>query len=64
LTPQLLGSEPKQVLSFPVEYVPDSAKLFVTRSIEYLHHALKFFVDKKHVFIHDYDEDFDDGDWD
>lgn len=64
LKPQLLGSEQKLVLSFPVEYVPDSAKLFVTRSIEYSHHELKFFVDKKHVFIHDYDQDFDDGDWD
>jgi len=64
LTPQPLGSEAKQALSFPVEYVPDSAKLFVTRSIEYSHHELKFFVDKKHLFIHDYEEDFDDGDWD
>jgi hypothetical protein len=63
LTPQLLGSEPKQVLVFPVEYVPDSAKLFVTRSIEYSHHELNFLVDNEDVFIHDFDEDFDDGDW-
>lgn len=64
-TPSRLGGEPKQVLSFPVEYVTDSAKLFVTRSIEYSHHELHFFfVDKEYVFIHDDDEDIDDGDWD
>ncbi|CAM2140451.1 RES domain-containing protein [Pararobbsia alpina] len=62
--PALPGSEPKQVLSFPVEYVTGSAKLFVTRSIEYSHHELHFSVGKEYVFIHDADEDLDDGDWD
>ena len=62
--PLPLESESKQVLSFPVEYVTGSAKLFVTRSIEYSHHELHFSVDKEYVFIHDDDEDIDDGDWD
>ncbi|AZU56707.1 hypothetical protein MAFF241647_25020 [Ralstonia solanacearum] len=63
-TPSPLGSEPKQALSFPVEYVTDSAKLFVTQSIEYSHHELHFFVDKEYGLIHDDGEDIDDGDWD
>lgn len=62
--PALPGGEPMQVLSFPVEYVAGSAKLFVTRSIEYSHHELNFSVGKEYVFIHDDDEDIDDGDWD
>lgn len=62
--PPLPGDEPKQVLLFPVEYVMDSAKLYVTRAIEYSHHKLHFSVDEKHLFVHDNDEDFDDGDWD
>ncbi|WP_425218872.1 RES family NAD+ phosphorylase [Ralstonia solanacearum] len=62
--PSQLGSEPKQMLSFPVAYVTESAKLFVTQSIEYTHHELHFFVDKEYVFIHDDDKDIDDGDWD
>jgi hypothetical protein len=61
--PALPGGEPKQVLSFPVEYVTGSAKLSVTRSIEYSHHELNFSVGKEYVFIHDDDEDIDDGDW-
>lgn len=61
--PSLLGSDPDKALTFPVEYVTDSAKLFVTRSIEYSHHELHFSIDEKHMFVHDYDEDVDDGDW-
>lgn len=63
-TPPLPGSEPKQVLLFPVEYVTDSAKLYVTRSIEYSHHELHFSDYEKYLFVHDDDEGFDDGDWD
>lgn len=63
-TPPLPEGEPKQVLLFPIEYVTDSAKLYVTRSIEYSHHELHFSVDEKYLFVHDVDEDFDDGDWD
>lgn len=63
-TPPLPGGEPKQVLLFPVEYVTDSAKLYVTRSIEYSHHELHFSVDEEYLFVHDNDEDFDDDDWD
>ncbi len=62
-TPSPPGDEPKQVLLFPIEYVTDSAKLYVTRSIEYSHHELHFSVDEKYLFVHDDDEDFDDGDW-
>lgn len=63
-TQPMPGDDPKQVLCFPVEYVADSAKLYVTRSIEYSHNELHFTVYDKHVFVHDYDEDYDDGDWD
>lgn len=62
--PPLSGDEPKQVLLFPVEYVADSAKLYVTRSIEYTHNELHFTVAEKRVFVHDYDEDYGSGDWD
>ena len=61
-TPLLPGGEPKPVLLFPIEYVTNSAKLYVTRSIEYSHHELHFSVDEKYVFVHD--DDFDDDDWD
>lgn len=63
-TPLLPGDEPRQVLHFPVEYVSNSAKLYVTRSIEYSHHELHFSVDEKHLFVYGYDKDFDDVDWD
>lgn len=63
-TPPLPGDEPKQVLLFPVEYVTDSAKLYVTRSIEYSHDELHFSVDEKYLFVNDDDENFDDGYWD
>ncbi len=63
-TPPLPGGEPMQVLLFPAEYVTDSAKLYVTRSIEYSHHDLHFSVDEKHLFVYEYDKDFDDVDWD
>lgn len=62
--PPMPGGEPKQVLLFPIEYVTDRAKLYVTRSIEYSHHELHFSIDEKHIFVHDDDEDFDDSDWD
>lgn len=62
-TPPLPGSEPEQVLLFPIEYVVDSAKLYVTRSIEYSHHELHFFVHEERLFVYDDDEDFDDGEW-
>lgn len=55
------GDEPTNVLSFPVEYVAESAKLFATRSIEYAHDKLHFSIHDKHVFVHD--GNFDDGDW-
>ena len=62
-TPPLPEGEPKQILLFPVEHVTNSAKLYVTRSIEYSHHELHFSVDEKYLFVHDHDEDFDNGDW-
>jgi hypothetical protein len=63
-TPPLPGDEPKQILLFPVEYVTNSAKLYVTRSIEYSHHELHFSVGEKDMYVYDYDKDFDDSDWD
>lgn len=63
-TPPLTGGKPKQVLFFPVDYVTNSAKLYVTRSITYSHDELHFSVSEEHVFVHDYNEDFDDRDWD
>lgn len=63
-TPPLPGGEPKQVLLFPVEYVTDSAKLYVTRSIKYLNHELHFSINEKYLFVHDDDMDFYDDDWD
>lgn len=62
-TPSVLGSESIQVLSFPVEYVAASAKLFVTRSIEYSHQELHFSTDEQDVFIHNDYADVDDDDW-
>jgi hypothetical protein len=59
--PPLQGSESTNDLSFPVEYVADSAKLFATRSIEYSHDELHFSIDDKYLFVHE--ENFDDGDW-
>lgn len=40
-------------LEFPAEFVAESAKLFVTRSIEYQHHEVWFNVHEGDVFVHD-----------
>ena len=51
-------------LEFPVEFVQNSAKLFITRAIEYEHHEAWFSVHEGHVFVHDDDGDegFDEDD--
>lgn len=62
LSPTMDSATP--TLQFPVEFVPDSAKLFITRAIEYEHHEAWFSVHEDHVFVHidDGDDDFDEYD--
>jgi|SRR5437867_13169967 len=40
-------------LEFPAEFVAESAKLFITRSIEYQHQEAWFTVHDGDVFVHD-----------
>ena len=62
--PSLPESELKQVVLFPIEYVSDSVKLFVTRSIKYAHQEVHYSVGENYLFVHDDDDDgFSDGDW-
>lgn len=56
--PAPIGEAPATVV-FPVEYVADSAKLYVTRSIEYSHDELHFSIADDRLFVHDFDGDGD-----
>jgi hypothetical protein len=55
--PPAPGGEVRATVVFPVEYVVDSAKLYVTRSIEYSHDELHFSIDDDRLFVHDFDRD-------
>ncbi len=57
--PPAPGGEMRATVVFPVEYVADSAKLYVTRSIEYSHNELPFSVEDDRLFVHDFDGDGD-----
>jgi hypothetical protein len=59
--PPAPGGEARATVVFPVEFVANSAKLYVTRSIEYSHDELHFSIEDDSLFVHDFDgdEDFD-----
>lgn len=57
--PPAPGGEMRATVVFPVEYVADSVKLYVTRSIEYAHDELPFSIEDDRLFVHDFDRDGD-----
>lgn len=57
--PPTPGGEARATVVFPVEYVADSAKFYVTRSIEYAHDELAFSIEDDRVFVHYFDRDGD-----
>jgi hypothetical protein len=65
LGPVPFGQEAKPTQEFPVNFVAESAKLFITRAIGYEHDEVHFSVDRERVFVHDdHDgEEFDGDGW-